>query len=268
MGIVIAVGAGRFHLLAAAAALLGALLIQIGTNFANDYFDFVKGTDTEARIGPQRATAAGLVAPATMKRAFLLTFGLAVLVGTYLVWRAGWPLVVIGLASVACGVLYTGGPKPLGYIGIADLFVIVFFGPVATAGTYYVQTLEWSRSAVVAGLAPGLLATALLTVNNLRDIEGDRKAGKRSLAVRFGARFAKAEYVFCLLGAAAVPFVLHGYFDAPAGVLAASASCLLGLPPLRAVLSWTPGRELHGALAATGRLLVLYAVAFSIGWLL
>ena len=268
MGIVIAVGDDSFHLPAAAAALIGALLIQIGTNFANDYFDFVKGTDTKERIGPRRATAAGLVQPATMRAAFILTFGLAMLVGAYLVWRAGWPLVWIGLASVVCGVLYTGGPKPLGYIGAADFFVILFFGPIATAGTHYVQTLEWSRTAMVAGLAPGLLATALLTVNNLRDIEGDQKAGKRSLAVRFGARFAKGEYVACLLGAALVPLVLWQFLDAPIGVLWATASCLLGVPPLRVVLGWIPGKDIHAALAGTGRLLVLYALAFSIGWLL
>ena len=267
MGTAIAAGDGVLHVGAAVAALLGAILIQIGTNFANDYFDFVKGTDTEERIGPQRATAAGLVAPATMRNAFLLVFGLAVLLGIYLVWRAGWPIVWIGLASVACGILYTGGPKPLAYVGLGDVFVIVFFGPVATGGTYFVQALQWSEASLIAGFGPGLIATGLLTVNNLRDIEGDAKAGKRTLAVRFGSTFAKTEYVVCLLGAAAVPIVLHLAFDAPIGVLAASAACLVGIPPLKQVLAWTPGTPLLTALAATGRLLVVYALAFCIGWL-
>lgn len=260
--------ADAFHLPAAAAALLGALLIQIGTNFANDYFDGVKGTDTAERIGPQRATASGLVAPETMRAAFLLTFALAVAIGAYLVWRAGWPLVLIGLISVACGILYTGGPKPLAYVGLGDIFVLVFFGPVATAGSYYVQALTWSTPAAIAGLGPGLIATALLTVNNLRDVGEDRKAGKRTLAVRFGSRFAQLEYGLCLLGAAAVPVVLYLASAAPAGVFLATAACLLGLPSLVRVLQWRPGTSLLGALAATGRLLVVYALAFSIGWLL
>jgi len=268
IGVAIAIRDDAFDALAASAALLGALLIQIGTNFANDYFDFVKGTDTEARIGPVRATAAGLVTPRTMRNAFLLVFALAALVGAYLVWRAGWPLVGIGVVSIACGVLYTGGPKPLAYLGLGDVFVILFFGPVATAGTHYVQALEWSLPAAVAGLGPGLLATALLTVNNLRDVDGDREAGKRTLAVRFGTGFAKAEYATCLVGAAVVPAVLFFTLCAPGGVFAASAACLLGLPSLRRVLRWRPGEPLFGALAGTGRLLVVYALAFSIGWVI
>ena len=267
MGTAIAAGSGTLHGPSALAALLGAILIQIGTNYANDYFDFVKGTDTDERIGPQRATAAGLVAPQTMRRAFLLVFGLAVAIGAYLVWRAGWPIVWIGLASVACGILYTGGPKPLAYVGLGDLFVIVFFGPVATAGTHYVQALTFSPAAAVAGLGPGLLATALLTVNNLRDIEGDRTAGKRTLAVRFGSRFAQVEFAACLLGAALVPAVLHGVYDAPVGIYAASAVCVLGIPPLRQVWTWRPGTPLLPALGASGRLLAVYALAFCIGWL-
>jgi 1,4-dihydroxy-2-naphthoate octaprenyltransferase len=267
MGTAMAIGAQVAHVGAAVAALLGAILIQIGTNYANDYFDFVKGTDTHERIGPQRATAAGLVAPATMRTAFLLVFGLAVLVGAYLVWRAGWPIVWIGLASVACGILYTGGPKPLAYVGLGDVFVLVFFGPVATAGTWYVQALSFHPAAAFAGLGPGLLATGLLTVNNLRDIEGDRKAGKRTLAARFGARFAKIEYTLCLLGAAGVPVLLWALWDAPAGAMAAGVVCLLGIPPLRQVWASSAGTPLLPALAASGRLLVLYALAFCIGWL-
>jgi 1,4-dihydroxy-2-naphthoate octaprenyltransferase len=267
MGTAIAAGDHALHVPAALTALAGALLIQIGTNYANDYFDGVKGTDTPTRLGPRRATASGLVAPAVMRRAFVIAFALAGVAGAWLVWRAGWPIAVIGVLSVLSGLLYTGGPRPLGYVGLGDLFVLVFFGPVATGGTYYVQALAWSEAALLAGLAPGLLGVALLTVNNLRDVVGDEQAGKRTLAVRFGPRFAKVEYLACLLGAAAVPPVLWRACGAPAGVLAAAAVCTLGLPAARAVVRWAPDHRLAGALAGTGRLLVLYAVAFSIGWL-
>jgi 1,4-dihydroxy-2-naphthoate octaprenyltransferase len=268
MGTAVAWGEGAFHAAAAAAALLGAVLIQVGTNYANDYFDHVKGVDTEARLGPRRATASGQVSPRAMRRACLLAFGLAALVGLYLVWRAGWPLVAVGLASILLGVLYTGGPRPLGYVGLADLPVLLFFGPVATAGTHYVQALEFSGPAAWAGLGPGLLSVALLTVNNLRDVESDRATGKRTLAVRFGPRFAQVQYALCLLGAVAVPFVLWIALDAPANVLLASAGCLLGLSGLRSVLRWRPGDRLGAALAGTGRLLAVYALLFAIGWLL
>jgi 1,4-dihydroxy-2-naphthoate octaprenyltransferase len=268
MGTAIAVGEGSFHVLAAAAALAAALLIQIGTNFANDYFDWLKGADTEHRLGPQRATQAGLVAPASMRRAFIISFALAIAVGGLLVVRGGWPILVIGLLAVAFGILYTGGPRPLGYAGLGDLLVLIFFGPLAVAGTHYVQALRWSPAALLAGLAPGLLATALLTVNNLRDVMGDRAAGKRTLPARFGPRFGQAEYVVCLLGAALVPVALVAGLNAPAGSLAASLACLAGVPPLRAVLSWRPGERLLRALSGTGGLLALYSVAFSVGWLL
>ena len=268
MGIAIAWRDGVFDALPAIAAFVGAMLIQIATNFANDYFDGVKGTDTEDRLGPQRAVQAGLVTPATMKRAFVLTFALAAAVGAYLVWHAGWPIVVIGLLSILFGILYTGGPKPLGYLGLGDILVLIFFGPVATAGTHYVQALEWSTQAIVAGLAPGLLGVALLTVNNLRDVDGDRIAGKKTLAVRFGARFAKAEFVFCVLGAALVPVVLWALFDGPASAMFATASCVLAIGPLREVVAWQPGRRLSTALAGSGRLLVGYGITFCIGWVL
>ena len=268
MGVAVAARDCVLHPLSAAAALVGALLMQVGTNFANDYYDGVKGTDTEARLGPQRVVQAGLVAPATMRRAFLATFGLAVLVGVYLVARAGWPILVIGISSVACGVLYTAGPKPLGYLGLGDVLVLAFFGPIATGGTYFVQALAWNEVALLCGVGPGLLAVALLTVNNLRDVEGDRVAGKRTLAVRFGPRFARVEFLGCLLGAAALPVVLWAAFGGPVGVLAASAAGLLALPALAGVLRWCPGARLEGALAAMGRTLTLYALAFCLGWVL
>jgi len=266
MGSAIAAGDGGFSLLWASIALLGALLVQVGTNLANDYFDFVKGADTRERLGPTRATQAGLVSARAMRRAFVGTFAVAAVVGAIVVVRGGWPFVLVAMASIACGILYTGGPRPLGYLGLGDLLVLVFFGPVAVAGTHYLQTLSFSPVAAVAGLAPGLLSTALLAVNNLRDIDTDRRAGKATVAVRFGRRFAKREYAATVIGAAIVPVLLWGTGDAPGGALAASAVSLSAIPALRAILGARPGDRLLGPLAATGRLLVLYGVAFSVGW--
>ncbi len=267
LGVAIAARDGRAHAGAALAALLGAVAIQVGTNYANDYFDHRQGADDAARLGPRRAVQAGLVRPEAMRRAALWAFGLALVPGAWLVARAGWPLALLGLLGVACGLLYTAGPRPLGYLGLGDLLVLLFFGPVAVAGTHYAQALEFSRAAAVAGLGPGLLSTALLTVNNLRDRVGDAAAGKRTLAVRFGARFAKGEFVACLLGAALVPGALVAAGAAPPGVLAATAAALLGAPVAWRVARSAPGDRLLGELAACGGLLLLYAAGFAAGWL-
>jgi len=258
---------GAFHGLAFACALLGAVQIQVGTNYANDYFDFVKGTDTAERIGPTRATQAGLVSPGTMLAATVVVFALALLPGGYLIYRGGWPILLIGVVSIACGVLYTGGPFPLGYVGLGDVFVLVFFGPVAVAGTYYVQALDVTPASLWAGVAAGLWSTAILTVNNLRDLEGDRKSGKRTLAVRFGRDFARWEYAACIVTAGLL---------VPAGlcvgrgpwVLLAALSVPASIPAIRTVFTSTDGETLNNTLAVTGKLLLLYAVLFSVGWLL
>jgi len=201
IGCAMAYADNAFHWLAALAALFGSVMIQIGTNFANDYFDFKKGTDTHERIGPVRVTQAGLVKPVTMKRAIAIAFGLAFLAGIYLVWRGGLPVIGIGLLSILFGILYTAGPLPLGYNGLGDIFVFLFFGLVAVGGTYYVQALTITPEAIIAGAAPGFWSVGILTVNNLRDIDNDRKGGKKTLAARFGRTFARSEYVMCVLGA-------------------------------------------------------------------
>lgn len=258
-----------FHAGAAICALLGALLIQIGTNYANDYFDFVKGTDTKHRIGPTRATAAGLVPPKAMLAATVLVFALVLLPGAYLIHRGGIPIVIIGVLSILCGVLYTGGPWPLGYVGLADLFVLVFFGPVAVAGTHYVQVQHFAWAPIFAGLAPGLFSTAILTVNNLRDIEGDRASGKKTLAVRFGRVFAIAEYILCLVGACVgVPLLLHLGTGAHRPVLVSSAVLLFALPLIYTACTKTDGPALNALLARTGKLLLLFSLLFCVGWLL
>ncbi|MEW5796894.1 MAG: 1,4-dihydroxy-2-naphthoate polyprenyltransferase [Candidatus Zixiibacteriota bacterium] len=258
---------GGAHWPSALAAMTGALLIQVGTNFANDYFDYKKGTDSGERLGPVRVTQAGLVSPEAMKRATILVFALAVLVGVYLVWRGGVPIVVIGLLSVLFGVLYTGGPYPLGYNGLGELFVLIFFGPVAVGGTYYVQTIDINLAVIVAGFAPGLFSVGILTVNNLRDIDNDRVSGKRTLAVRFGRRFALHEYYWSLFAACTVPLVLALLFHGPPLAILASLTVVPSVIAMGKVATVT-GRDLNDCLAVTGRLLLVYSAVFSLGWIL
>jgi len=267
IGTAMAVADGAFHAVAFLCAFGGALLIQIGTNFANDYFDFVKGADTEDRLGPTRATQAGLIRPETMRLAFIVVFAAALPLGAVLIYRAGWPLMVVGLASIAAGILYTGGPRPLGYLGLGDLFVLVFFGPVAVGGTYYVQALTLPPEVLIAGLAPGLLSVSMLAVNNLRDVDTDRVAGKRTLAVRLGPTFARVEVVVSILLALAIPLLLVDLTGGHLPALAATAVILPALPVMRRV--WmNSGTALNRSLGETGRLLILFSVLFFVGWML
>lgn len=269
MGTALAKADGGFHPLAAACAFAGALLIQIGTNFANDYFDFVKGTDTAERVGPTRATQAGLVSPAQMRNATVIVFAFAFISGIYLVYRGGAPILVLGLVSILCGVLYTGGPFPLGYLGLGDLFVLIFFGPVAVGGAYYVQALSLPPLPWIAGLAPGLISCAILTANNLRDADGDVKTGKKTLAVRFGKPFARVEYVASLLlGVVGVTLSLVALAPAHWKVLIALVALVPAIKPLRIVVARAEGAALNGVLADTGKVLLAYSLLFSIGWLL
>ena len=260
--------AEKGHLFSALAALLGALLIQIGTNLSNDYFDFVKGADTEERLGPARATQAGWIRPEIILRSSLLVFAAAVIIGIFLVLRGGWPIVLIGIASVICGILYTGGPYPLAYLGLGEVFVVIFFGPVATLGTYYVQALEFSKEVFIAGLAPGLISTALIAVNNLRDIPTDIKARKRTLAVRFGYRFARIEYTLCILGGLFIPLFLVVMLKDHWFSLIASFAVIPAFFPIRDVISGISGEMLNDTLAKTGKVLLIFSILFSAGWLI
>lgn len=267
IGTAMAYAAGAFHLLFALAALAGALLIQIGTNLANDYFDFKKGIDQPDRLGPMRVTQAGLVTPAQTKWATTIVFGLAILIGVYLVYRGGWPIVTIGLLSVLFGVLYTGGPAPLGYIGLADLFVLIFFGPVAVGGTFYVQALSINNEVLIAGLAPGLFSTAILTVNNLRDADSDKLSGKKTLPIRFGKNFARWEYLLCIMIALFIPDILYAMNSSHPYTLISTIVLLFAFPSIKKVFT-LEGPILNDVLATTGKLLLLYSLIFSIGWLL
>ncbi|MDE0035175.1 MAG: 1,4-dihydroxy-2-naphthoate polyprenyltransferase [Deltaproteobacteria bacterium] len=267
IGIAMAFGDGGFHAPAALVALACSVLIQVATNFANDLFDYEKGADTEARQGPMRVTQAGLVTPGMMKRGIFAVLMLTLLGGLYLIWRGGWPAALIGVLSVTAGLLYTGGPRPLGYLGLGDLFVLIFFGPVAVAGTYYVQALTVNATVIIAGLAPGLLSVAILAVNNLRDADEDRRTGKRTLAVRFGPGFTRAEYIIAVVVACILPLVLYLASGQHPYSVAAVAVVAVALPAFRRLFT-TEGPLLNPVLAYTARLLLLYSAVFSIGWIL
>jgi len=263
MGSVIAFKQGVFNPLIFFLTVLFGLAIQVGTNFANDYFDFRKGADTEERKGPRRLTQSGLVTPATIKKATAITFGVAGLAAVYLVAQGGWVIGALATLSIVLGYLYTGGPYPLAYLGLGDVFVLIFFGPVAVAGTVYLQTHELSSIAILAGLAPGLISTAILTSNNMRDIGEDRVAGKRTLPVRFGLTFGRIEYVCCLCVAGAIPIILVAMTGKHFGCLLATLTFITALPLIKSALR---EKQLAPLLPKTGKWMSLYTLAFLIGW--
>ena len=270
LGTGIAWGEGVAHLPSAVVALIGALSIQVGCNFANDYFDARTGVDGPQRLGPVRAVAAGLVTPRAMAIATAMALALVVPCVAYLAWRGGWPFVAIGVAAVVLAVAYTGGPFPLAYLGLGDVFVLVFFGPVAVLWTYAAQAQAWSWLPAIAGIGPGLLATALICVNNLRDIEGDRAAGKRTLAVKCGATFARLEYAGCVVAAGALAIAIAsgavgGGVSRP-WTLAALLPCAWLAPTCASVLGGLDGRPLNAVLGRTGRALFMYGALMGFGW--
>jgi 1,4-dihydroxy-2-naphthoate polyprenyltransferase len=264
MGSAVAFWDGLFRPGPALAAVLAALLLQIGANLANDVFDFHRGADAKGRLGPVRVTQAGLLTPRQVTLGMWFCFGLAALLGIYLAIVGGWPVIVIGLASIAAAIAYTGGPFPLGYNGLGDLFVFIFFGLVAVCGTYYVQALRLTWLAVWCALPMGFLITAILVVNNLRDIDTDRAAGKRTLAVRLGVQGTRGEYLLLVLGAYVVAFVLWLVGLAPAWVLLVIISIPLAFSLARTI--WTvSGRPLNKALGGTGQLALFYSGLFALG---
>jgi 1,4-dihydroxy-2-naphthoate octaprenyltransferase len=250
------------------AALIGSIFIQIGTNLANDYSDAKRGADTIDRLGPVRVTAAGLVAPRSVLIATWLAFGVAVAAGIYLATVAGWIIIAVGAASIAAGVLYTGGPRPYGYAGLGELFVFLFFGLVAVNGSYYVQLerLDWLPFGL--SVAVGFLSTAILVVNNVRDIETDRRAGKRTLAVRLGRESTRRLYLALVGGAYLALLVTLAANGGPWCAAVGLVSLPLAVRPSRAVLTRTDGPALNGALAGTGALLGIFSLLLSIGLLI
>ncbi|MEQ9279793.1 MAG: 1,4-dihydroxy-2-naphthoate polyprenyltransferase [Balneola sp.] len=268
IGATIAYQGELINWMATTVALLCAFLIQIGTNFANDYFDFVKGADTDERIGFERATAKGLISPKNMLNATIICMALAFIFGLYLVWIGGTVVLIIGLFSLLFGVLYTGGPFPLGYNGLGDLFVFIFFGIVAVMTTYYVNALAWSMDTFWASLAVGALCTNILVVNNLRDIEQDKIAGKKTLGVLFGETMLKVEYTFMLMLAFATP--PHFYFQLDYEIWIFLPFLILPVALLHTKTIWTETekRNLNQQLEKTAKFMTIFGLLFSIGIIL
>jgi 1,4-dihydroxy-2-naphthoate octaprenyltransferase len=267
VGTALAGSEGEFRPLAFAAALVASVFIQIGTNLSNDYSDARRGADTEERLGPVRVTAGGLVPPRKVLVATWLAFAIAVAAGGYLIVLVGWELLAIGAASILAGILYTGGPRPYGYEGLGELFVFLFFGVVAVTGSYYVQTEELSALALALSVPVGLLAAAILVVNNIRDVDTDRRAGKRTLAVRIGRERARRLFAAVVVLAFVVVAAVAAVDDRPELLL--TLLCAPLLPPLiRTVSSRTDGPSLNGALARCGALLGLFSLLLSAGLLL
>jgi 1,4-dihydroxy-2-naphthoate octaprenyltransferase len=278
VGVGLALHDGVFAALPALAALVGAGLIQVATNFANDYYDAEKGADTEERDGFTRVTQSGLIPPREVKRAMYLTFGTAMVVGVYLVYVGGLPILIVGLASVLSGIAYTGGPYPLGYHGLGDVFVFLFFGVVAVVGTYYVQAAAVLAGAFPVGIPPATLppmallaslpvagiSTNILVVNNIRDRETDARAGKRTLAVRFGYAFSRAEYVGLLALAYVVPAWLFVAEPFGPAVLLPLVTLPYAARVTRTVLTETTGDALDPALERTGKLLAAHSALFAV----
>lgn len=254
-----------FALLPAMAALAVALLLQIGVNLANDYFDFIKGVDSDDRLGPLRVTQSGLIPPARVRIAMIITLGLAGLPGLYLLYVGGWPVLVIGAASILAALAYSGGPYPLASNALGDLFVFIFFGLVAVCGTYYVQTRMLTATVVLIGADVGLLITAILVVNNLRDIASDSRTGKRTLAVRLGASGTKLEFSLLLAGAYCGPLVfwISGIFSV--WVLLPFVSAPLAWRLIRNIRRTPDGPRLNHTLASTAKLAFLFSLLLAIG---
>jgi 1,4-dihydroxy-2-naphthoate octaprenyltransferase len=265
VGTSLAIRYGTFHPIAFVAALLGAVLIQIGTNLSNDYSDARRGADTDERIGPVRVTAGGLVPPRQVLIATYLTFGAAVLCGAYLIAVAGWALLAVGAASILAGVLYTGGPRPYGYEGLGEVFVFLFFGLVAVTGSYFVQRRGLPWQAFVLAVPVGLLISAILVVNNARDIDTDRRAGKRTLAVRLGRERTRVLFVAMVAVAFVTSWVpwFAGALSPWLFVTAAAAPLAIGV--IQTVRTHADGPSLNAALARTAKLALVFCLLLCAG---
>ena len=258
---------GIFHSFIFLMTLLAAVLIQIGANFANDVYDYQKGTDRDDRLGPKRATQSGLITPEKMKQAMWRIFAFAIIVGCYLVWIGGWPIVVIGLASIAVGIAYTGGPYPLGYHGFGDIFVFIFFGLIAVPGTYYLQTGSLTELSLWLGAALGMLSTAILVVNNIRDMETDIVTGKKTLAVRLGKSFSQIEFSILVTIPFITPLCMWWNTKDNMSLLITLFSLPIAAHLIIQLISKS-GRKLNNVLAGTARFLFIFTILFSLGLIL
>jgi len=268
VGTALAISYDEFRPVTFLAALLGSVFLQIGTNLANDYSDARRGADTEDRLGPVRVTAGGLMPPRSVLVGTYVAFGVAVLAGVYLTAVAGWEMLLVGALSIVAGVLYTGGPRPYGYAGLGEVFVFVFFGLVAVVFTYYAQAEEFPWEAFVLAVPVGLLAAAILVVNNVRDLETDRRAGKRTLAVKLGRSRARTLFAVMLVLAFVVPLAIPLAGGLSWWVLLVLLAIPLVPSLYRTVATRTDGPALNDALASTGRLLAVFSILLSAGVLL
>jgi 1,4-dihydroxy-2-naphthoate polyprenyltransferase len=259
---------GVFHPLRFVAALIGAVFIQVGTNLSNDYSDARRGADTEDRLGPVRVTAGGLVPPGQVLVATYASFGVAVLAGAYLIAVAGWQLLIVGAASILAGVLYTGGPRPYGYEGLGEVFVFLFFGIVAVAGSYFVQVRHLSWEAFALAVPVGLLAAAILVVNNIRDIETDRRTGKRTLAVRLGRERARTMFATIVYASYVLAPITWVFGPLRPWLLLSWLTLPVGAQVVRTVRNHVDGPSLNAALAQTGVLQLAFCMLLSAGLLL
>lgn len=267
VGTAIAIHDNKFKFIAFLFALLCSLLIQIGTNFVNDLYDFLKGTDKEERTGPTRAVASGMITPREMKYGIILSFGTSFLLGLYLVYIGGWNILIIGLASICAGIAYTAGPFPLAYNGLGDIFVFLFFGFVGTVGTYYVQAHELSAFVYWASVPVGALITNILVINNFRDRDEDKLNRKNTLAVILGARFTQIQYLVFMLISYAVPFVVYLTFRKNILVFLPLASLPLSIKLVKMIFT-LKGKDLNKTLELTAKLSGLYGFLFAAGILL
>jgi 1,4-dihydroxy-2-naphthoate octaprenyltransferase len=264
VGSAVAFEQGGFVPSAALAALVAALLIQIGTNLANDYFDFQKGSDTAERLGPTRVTQAGLLSAKAVYYGMVLVFAATLLPGLYLVVLGGWPILLIGILSITAGIAYTGGPFPIGYHGLGDVFVFLFFGVVAVVGTHYVQVQAWSWAPWIAAVPVGALAVAILVVNNDRDRDSDARSGKRTLAVRLGPRGTQIEFLALLAVAFLVPLLQWLLGQTSMWVLLSYLALPMAVQVARDFRA-AEGAALNGVLAQTARLSLVFAAPYSVG---
>jgi len=261
----LAIGRDTFSALPALAALAGAIALQIGANFANDVFDFQRGADTSDRLGPPRVTQTGLLSPGQVKGGMVSAFAIATLLGVYLVVVAGWPVIAVGLASIVAAVIYTGGPWPTGYHALGDLFTFVFFGLVAVSGTYYVQAKDLPLATLLASIPMGCTVTAILVINNLRDIATDRQAGKHTLGVVMGDAATRWWYLLMLVAAYAVALAMWPLGEAGPGVALVLLALPVSVPLVRAVMGGATGRTLNLSLKGTARLTLVFGVLFAVG---
>ncbi len=267
VGTAVAIRGDKLNILAAFVALVCSILIQIGTNFVNDLYDFLKGTDDENRVGPKRALAEGWITPQQMKQAIYFTFGTTFILGLYLVYHAGWMILLVGIFSIISGYSYTAGPYPLAYNGLGDIFVFLFFGIVATVGTYYVQALEFSTITLIASIPVGLLITNILVVNNYRDVDEDRKKNKNTLAVKFGKSFARSQYLLSLLISYLIPVFLYLFFNFSIYVFIPLVTLPFGIKLIKEMQNLN-GESLNETLALTAKLSFIFSFLFSIGIIL